>query len=505
MAGACIYVRVSGEGQIERNAANLPTQEKKCRDHCKRNGLPLLKVFVEPGESARTADRPQLHAMLEYCRDHKGKVSHVIVADLSRLARNVGDQNLITSRLNNLGILLQSVDEPNAGDGTATGALTGNMLGALNQYYSDVLSERVRYRMREAVKSGRFVWKAPTGYLNSEKDGSKNIVPDPERAPLVKTAFEMMANGNFTAEQVRKRVIALGLRTHSGRPLSKQGFAQMLDNWVYCGYIKTTSKQEGELKVKGNFDAIISEEMFLTVQDVIHGAKVPVPHKSVNEDFPLRGFIRCYKCNRPLTAGWAKGRDKSYARYWCFTRDCKGVGISREGLESHFVQVLAMLQPTAELLAKLPDIAESNWEQRKERIAAERKQLTTRLNDETILNRKAIAAKLRGELLEEDFQAVKAHLAETMAGINDQLKALDNERSTLEQLIVDAEHDIVNLANAWLKAGINERRELQNTLFPQGLRFSPDFLLFEPGNHTLMKAVSELVTELINDGRGERI
>ena len=155
-----------------------------------------------------------------------------------------------------------------------------------------------------------------------------------------------------------------------------------------------------------------------------------------------------------------------------------------------------MMQPTAELLAKLPTIAESNWKQRKERIAAERKQLTTRLNEGTVLNRKAIASKLRGELTEADFQAVKGHLEENMAGIDDQLKALDNERSTIEQLIVDAEHDIVNLARAWLKGGINERRELQNTLFPEGLRFSPDFLPFEPGNRTLMTAVSELVTEL---------
>src|SRR6266496_2062767 len=118
-----------------------------------------------------------------------------------------------------------------------------------------------------------------------------------------------------------------------------------------------------------------------------HGARVPVPHKSVSEDFPLRNFIRCYKCDRPLTAGWAQGRGgKKYARYWCFTKDCKGVGISREGLESHFVQVLAMVQPTAELLAKLPDIARSNWEQRKERLATQRKQLIERLNEKSLLN-----------------------------------------------------------------------------------------------------------------------
>ena len=36
------------------------------------------------------------------------------------------------------------------------------------------------------------------------------------------------------------------------------------------------------------------------------------------------------------------------------------------------------------------------------------------------------------------------------------------------------------------------RQELQNALFPEGLRFSNQVLLFEPGNRTLMASVSEM-------------
>ena len=60
-------------------------------------------------------------------------------------------------------------------------------------------------------------------------------------------------------------------------------------------------------------------------------------------------------------------------------------------------------------------------------------------------------------------------------------------------------------ANVWLEADLARRQEIQTALFPDGLVFSPDFLFFEPRNHTLMQSVSELVSVLINDGRGERI
>ena len=78
--------------------------------------------------------------------------------------------------------------------------------------------------------------------------------------------------------------------------------------------------------------------------------------------------------------------------------------------------------------------------------------------------------------------------------------------------MADASDSVLNLAKTWLDADLARRQELQNTLFPEGLRFSNDLLLFEPGNKTLMASVSELLDTLakgedpeINNGRGERI
>jgi hypothetical protein len=55
--GALVYTRISDEEQGRRNAANIPTQTKKAKDHCDRLSLPVLKVFIDE-ESARTTDRP---------------------------------------------------------------------------------------------------------------------------------------------------------------------------------------------------------------------------------------------------------------------------------------------------------------------------------------------------------------------------------------------------------------------------------------------------------------
>jgi len=158
-AGAVLYARVSDPKQQAKNQYNLPTQQAKLHDYCTRNDLPVLKLFVDK-DSARTAERAQFQDMLTYCRQHRGRVSHLVVADLSRLARNVADQGVTIATLKQLGITLVSVDEPQI-DQSAAGRLAANMLGSFAQFFSDSLSERTRYRMQAAVKAGRFPWPAP--------------------------------------------------------------------------------------------------------------------------------------------------------------------------------------------------------------------------------------------------------------------------------------------------------------------------------------------------------
>jgi DNA invertase Pin-like site-specific DNA recombinase len=139
-----------------------------------------VKAFVDK-ESVRTTDRTNFQEMLTFCGKNRGAISCVVVADLSRLARNVSDQGSIIARLADLGISLVSVDEPHIDKSTA-GKLSANLPDSVNQFYSDVLSERVRYRMSEAVEAGRFTWRAPLGCRNQTKNGIKNLGIDEQLA-----------------------------------------------------------------------------------------------------------------------------------------------------------------------------------------------------------------------------------------------------------------------------------------------------------------------------------
>jgi len=485
--GAVIYVRVSTAEQASSNQS-LPVQESRAKDLCQQRGLAVLKLFADKGESARTDDRPEFKKMMAYCRQHKQEISHVIVSDLSRLARNVVDQGNTIVELGQMGIQLVSVDEPNL-DNSAGGRLLKNVLGSLNQFFSDSLSEKTKVRMAAGVKQGRWLWVAPLGYRNSTD--TKTVIIDQERGPLVRKVFELMAEGASVGDAMRQ-VTALGLTTRKGRKIPSQTFSRLIRNPFYCGWIENNGN-----RIKGNHEPLVSEDVFNAVQKRLNPS---VPHVIEHDDFPLRGFVRCYKCGKNLTSGRSHGRKKKYARYWCWTRGCGAVGVSSDELEFRFLNLLYVIQPQAYVLARLPSIAAKSWSNRKERIAADSKALTRLLDDQRTLHQKAVKAKLLGELSEEDFRAVKTSIETETSRLQSQVKALDTEVCTMEELVKQTDAEVINFGKSWKAAPVRRKREIQSALFPKGLAFDPKIFWFCTANPSLMQSFNNMVEDLFSDG-----
>ena len=161
--------------------------------------------------------------------------------------------------------------------------------------------------------------------------------------------------------------------------------------------------------------------------------------------------------------------------------------VTKDELESQFVRLLQMHQPTVELLERLPEIAKQLWMVRQERVQQDSRALTIRLQDQKHLNSQAIKAKLKGELTDTDFTTLKQSITEETALIEKQLTALESERSTMEELIAQTKRELVDLAAAWKKAGLSQRQELCQMLFPDGLVWSQSWGFLNPKNHTIMQ------------------
>jgi hypothetical protein len=122
---------------------------------------------------------------------------------------------------------------------------------------------------------------------------------------------------------------------------------------------------------RGDFEPLISEELFYQVQAVLSG-RVPrtAPRKRTHPDFPLRGFVRCHLCGRGIRGSWSKGRNEYYAYYHC-RPGCRAVNVSKAKLEGLFADELALLQPTPGDMRLLKESVPQIWKARKATVRDE--------------------------------------------------------------------------------------------------------------------------------------
>src|SRR5258708_5995747 len=445
MVAAVIYVRVSTKEQTEN--LSLPTQLRACEEYCRREGYEVVERFREEGESAKTTDRTELQRLLNYCRTHKGQVHFVVVYNITRFAREKDDHFALRALLKSLGVSLRSATEPI--DDTSTGKLMEGVLAAFAQFDNDVRSDRTRAGMRAALELGRWVFLAPLGYMNAPRAMGKSMILDPERAPLVRRAFQDFATGRFTKQKVRANVTALGLTTRRGQPVPSQTFDALLRNQVYIGRVDVPGCG---ISTRGDFEPLVIERVFYRVQAIMDGRlEMTAPRQRSDPDFPLRGYVRCESCGKPLTASWSKGRSDYYAYYHCRPGCRAASNIAKTKLEELFVDELTRLQPTAGLMRLVKDRVLHAWREMK----ADAKQRVV----EVERKQKAIHEKL--DRLDEAFLYERTIDIDTYDRRRDKLReeltlvqmdryATELEGLDVEGILVFAERVLPSAPNLWV-------------------------------------------------------
>ena len=164
---AVSYIRVSTREQAQRGGAeegfSLPAQREANRRKAQSMGALIVKEFADRGESARSANRPELQKMLAYLKEDGG-IDYVIVHKLDRLARNRADDVEINRAFEEAGVRLVSTSENI--DQTPGGMLLHGIMSSIAEFYSRNLANEVMKGMGEKARNGGTLGKAPLGYLN---------------------------------------------------------------------------------------------------------------------------------------------------------------------------------------------------------------------------------------------------------------------------------------------------------------------------------------------------
>ena len=453
---AVIYVRVSTVEQAE-EGNSLSTQEKICREYALKNGYEVVDVFIERGESAKTANRTELQKMFQFIAHKKNSITAIIVYKIDRMSRNTDDYSQIRIMLKRYGVTIKSATEQI--EDTPAGRFMENMMANVAQFDNDMRTERCVGGMRDAIIEGRYVWTAPIGYSNVKVMDRATIAPN-EMAPLVLKAFEMVATGLYTTDSVRIQITKEGLVKKNGKPVSKGYFYMMLSNELYMGQIH----KFGEFH-KGRFDAIVSEDLFIQVQKILkHKGHKVSEYKTDNPAFPLRRFV-FHPSGLKLTGSFSKGK------YPYYRFGGKGSNYERDEFERRFAYFMDSYCFKGEQIEKLKRFVREKFNDATQDKRKEASMLESHLIEYTETKNSLIQKNIKGvisdAILKEQLDLIEIKEIEDRAS----LAMLSNSIGSPEEAIEFVEEYLTQPSKIWKKADIAIQTKLQWFQFPCGITF----------------------------------
>ena len=307
---AGVYIRVSTEDQA-REGFSLGEQEEKLLQLCKFKELEVYKVYKDAGISAKDMEhRPQFQEMLKDMKE--GKLNYIVAYKLDRITRSVRDLEELISVLEQYNCFLLC-DRDDVNTSTANGRFFVRMLTVLSQLEIEIVSERTKFGLNGAIKSGHIPGQRPFGYKSAE---DKRMVIDNSTRPYVEKIFDMYLEGKSFQQ------IANYFKENNIYPKKNwkdTTIQKIIDNKIYMGdyeQYKRIGKQE-------NLEPIVYMNV---VEPIISRAKWEEcqRQKERNQRTYTRDRIytffqrlKCPNCSRIMKCKGSGGTKRKYMYYTC--------------------------------------------------------------------------------------------------------------------------------------------------------------------------------------------
>lgn len=234
------YVRVSTLKDSQKDSPEH--QEALLREHTKRMGLNLGRVYQDRDSATSIVSREDVQEMIQDAK--KGEIRSLSFVSLSRFSRDQLDAiSLKRILVNALKIRVISIE-----DGYDSAVKDDELLfgikSAVNQNTSGDISISSRRGIRQSALKGNFIGSiAPYGYKKVVVDGRKTLEVVPEKAAVVRQIFDLYV-GAMGVKEITKYLngeradgsVGLQIPSPKGGVWGISTVQTILNNETYTGY-----------------------------------------------------------------------------------------------------------------------------------------------------------------------------------------------------------------------------------------------------------------------------
>ncbi len=323
-----LYCRLSHEDELAGESNSISNQKDILKKYADEHGFFNTQYYIDDGYSGVDFERPDFKRMLDDVDN--GKIGVIITKDLSRLGRNHLHVGLYTEEYfpkNNVRYIAIN-DNVDTANPNSSGTDMAAFYNIFNEFHVKETSKKIRATWRIKAQRGERVATRPAyGYMKSS-DNPKQIIPNPETAPVVKRIFQMCAEGLgptqiaralendriYTPtmyEYKRTGTRLTGLNEELPYAWSVRTITDILENIIYLGHtlnLKTENisykdhrkrirPKDQQVMIENTHEAIVSQETWDIVQKLRDGKRrrTKTGYKSI-----FAGILFCADCKSKL-------------------------------------------------------------------------------------------------------------------------------------------------------------------------------------------------------------
>ena len=331
---AGIYKRVSTLDQ-KRERFSLPEQEEKLREFCKFKGYDIYKVYEDAGISAKNDKRPAYQEMIQDIKDKK--INVIVAFKLDRLTRSVYDIEKLMKFVNDNDCDIDCMsDESNTT--TSNGRMVMRIMTSVSQNEIEKCSERTKFGMVGAIKSGHIPNRSPLGFTRD----NKKLVPDPLTKDIIVRVFDLYLEGKShqTIANIFNKEQVLNKTNWYDSTIQK-----ILSNELYKGDFVNGKRTKQPIYYENVVEPIVSKEKWNNCQSQkLRNAR----HYERTGTYLFTNKLKCFKCGRFLGgSATTKKNGKKYYYYKC--EHCKS-SFKEADIEQQLLAIFIELIKTDELI-----------------------------------------------------------------------------------------------------------------------------------------------------------
>jgi DNA invertase Pin-like site-specific DNA recombinase len=463
---AIIYTRVSTDEQ--NNGYSPADQKDKLYKYCEQNNIEVAG-FYHDDESGTSFDRPEWIKIMSFIKKNRGFVDNIYFIKWDRFSRNVAEAYITIRDLKKLGVEAQSIEQPLDFEIPESKIMLAIYLAA-PEVDNDRRALNVLNGIRRAKKQGRSVGSRLRGYKN-ERDANNKPIIVPEggkQQEIVTKAFREFATGLYNIEELRRKI-----NKEEGLNITRCPFWEMLRNKAYIGKVLVSAyKDEQAHWVDGIHEPLIDDVTFYTVQDILEGRKKNRPNKvqTIRDEFPLRGFLQCPRCNSNLTASASKGKMGTKFYYYHCSHGCKERQRAKDVNEA-FENYLADFKTNPQSIKLLGDILKQQFKEQNHTGKTELEKIQQEIAKQRQRIKNGKDLMLDGELTATEYKEMKYEIEEKLDKLNAEESKYREGIENHDDIIDDGLDIIQNLDKYYTTKRTAIKQRIVSSIFPEKLIF----------------------------------